>query len=488
MKKKFLSLTAALTMGMVLAGCSVPGFGSGVSSARDVVEKYAAIMEESQNYHADMTMEFEIAAKTQGMSIELPVSMSLSADVLDGNMHGDMELSMSLWGEEMEQSTEVYVESGRHSSTTYSYDPDYDSWTVSEDEDNTGMALSFSKLDLSGFDDAVMEHDKKSGTYIITQSFKDFADTNEMYGMLEESYGSMAESMSIDPDDILDGWEDAEVVYVFDKDFYLLSVTVDGCEYSGKVEEDGIELDVCVDLGLTFEFSDYGKIKDSDVEVPEKVKDSAVPSITTDLGDENVNVDVNIGGDDTEDVSNENEWNMSAEPENPGIPVVPEEPIDPIFSVDPIANDFLGSYNGIALTCSGDSWNDTFGADGWVFNNDDGEYGFMTAVNEKYQDADLHVYNYNMDKATRNDIIENGVYGYSIDCSWSAASPNMTWGGLTFGATAEDVQSVYGEPDFMYTGSSYTSYEYEITDNIDIEFYIYETGLRQVEVKFYGGL
>ena len=63
----------------------------------------------------------------------------------------------------------------------------------------------------------------------------------------------------------------------------------------------------------------------------------------------------------------------------------------------------------------------------------------------------------------------------------------MTWGGITFGATADDVISVYGQPDYTYSGDMFTTYEYDIDSDTEITFYVYpDRGVQHVEVAVYG--
>lgn len=492
MNKKFSKLTwqsiVAASSCVLLSGCSIsiPGFGAGVSSASDVINKYGELMEESVNYHADMNMDIDISADAQGVSMTLPIELDLSADILDGNLHGDMDMRASIMGQEMKQSAEIYVESSRRSSKTYMHESTSDYWTVSEDNEQAEIAFGFSSLDADAFEDATMEYDKEKGIYTVVQEFGDFAGSSSLYDSIEDMYASTTESFSVDPDDILESWEDAEVVYVFDKDFYLLSVSIDGCDYSDTVTESGTDIDISVSLGLDFEFSDYGKIKDSDVEVPDKVAKSALPSDTI--------IDTEI---------RDNEPTPSAPAVSEPVPSTPEPETTPYVPANPeptnpaptnpapvvTANDILGSYNGIALTAMGDSWDKIFGADGWEFANDDGEYGFMSAENPKYEDAELYVFNYNRKDTTRSDILDKGIYGYEIDCTWASKYPAMTWNGITFGASANDIIAVYGNPGYTYEGSSFTTYEYDVTDDIEISFYVSpEKGLQRVSVDFFGGI
>ncbi len=498
MKKKLLALSLAAAMCFSATGCAVNLSVGGPKTASDVIEKYAEKMEEEVNYHADMDMEFEIGAKGDGMSIELPILMSMSVDVLDENLHGDMTMEMSFMGQEMKEKSEIYVESGKRSTKTYSYSDSDGYWTVTEEDRGADIASGFSDMDSKAFENAELEVDKKAGTYTITQTFGDFAETAELYEKLEDVYGDMASMMSMDPDDFLDEWEDAEVIYVFDKDFYLTSVEITGCEFSDTIKEDGVSLDVTVSLSLSYEFSDFGKITESDVEVPDDVADKAVPSVSMELGEDNYNVTINgeSHGNLDEDIRGEDEPIVNEEPEDIdyGGPASEDEgeELDPGFSVTPIVSgDTKGSYGGIALSGLGDSWDQTFGADGWEFDANDGEYSFMTAENSKYKGAELYVYNSSRNATTKADITERGVYGYSIDCAWLEGGnyPVMTWGGITFGATADEVQSTYGSPDYSYESSMYTTYEYDVADDFELTFYVYpDGGLKRVELAYYGGL
>lgn len=520
-KKKFVALFLSTAICLTTAGCSVsiPGIGSNVSSASDVIEKYVENMEGSCNYHTDMDMEIGISADAQGMKIDLPIELSLSADVLDGDMHGDMNMSMSFMGQDMDQSMEMYVESGKHGSTMYTYDSEFGYWMMSEDDKNAEAALSFGGLDPDDFEDAKMEYDKDKKAYTVTQEFGDFVDSNSVYDMIGEMYDDMSGMMSMDYNDILDAWEDAEVIYVFDKDFYLSSVTVDGCEYSGTMSEDGTDVDLTVTLDLEVKFSDYGEIEDSDVEVPKKVKKDAITSLPFDTEDGGLdengnplfgnqdhicdggldkdgnplfgNQDESFGGYDDDDAFS------YPEASKPEIGVTTPEEMhgrtdidDPGLTTQGFpATAELGAYKGIGLTAFGDSWDETFGADGWSFANDDGEYSFMSAENPKYKDAILYVYNFSRENTTHAEIMDNGFYGYSIDCAFSSTYPDMTWNGLTFGASAEDIFGCYGNPDDSYTGNMYTMYQYDIGNNIEMEFYVYpDKGLQRVMVSNFNGI
>lgn len=491
-KKRILALLFAGVMSLSVTGCSFDLRMNRPKTAADVIENHIKATKESQNYHVDMMMNFEIGAEGQGITLELPIKMDVSADVLDGNMHGNMGMDMEFMGQKMEQQAEVYVEKGRRTSTTYLFDEEVGHWTVSEDDNGAGTAMSLSGMDPEAFADAEMTWDSETETYTVTQSLTDFADTGDTYELLSDIYSGMAEMMDMDPDDFMDEWETAEAIWVFDKDFLLRSMDIEGCEFSDTVKEDGVEMNVTVSLALSYEFSDHGRITEDDIIIPDKVIDEAVPSVTLDIKDlEEPETDEGIDYDDPD--------------------VYMEDPLDPMFSQNPVVptedgywgdaapfvqqedphpaagKDELGSIDGEGFTLQGDPWT-MFSNDGWVLELDnDGEYSFATAHNTTYPGAWLYVNNEQMDHVTAEDIRVNGIWGYTVDflnCD-EPIRPDMTWNGITFGASEYDITGVYGDPVNIYNGSLYTSLSYKV-DDADIEFYVTpDNGLQKISVNIY---
>lgn len=455
-----LSLAAILAAGS-LAGC---GKTKAPEMPSAVIERYVDLMEATKNYHADMEMKFNIQAKGDGLSVDLPIHMGLSADMLDEQMHGNMDLSLSFMGQDVAEAYEVYIDGD----TSYVQDSGNGDWTILEDEEgNEGLAFAFSDMKAADFENAKLEI--KDDEYIITQSFEDFAATGDTYDMLEDVYGGMAENLGVDSESFLDDWKTADVIYTFDKDFYLISASVENCRYSGTVEDNGTKLDMDVSLDLSFKFSDYGKIEKSDVEVPEKIRQSAVHSEELELNFEDDEID--------EDLLNE-----------PAIPYEGED-LDPGFSVTPaVADDVLGSYNGTPLSALGDKW-DVFENDGWRLNNDDGAFIFVTAENPKYEGVDLYIYNESRADATAEDILKDGCFSYDINCALGKALPPMTFNGVTFGASVDDVIAAYGEAYELYEGTLYNAYTYDMGGDTSMTFFVYpDKGLQEVRVDYYGGL
>lgn len=180
-----------------------------------------------------------------------------------------------------------------------------------------------------------------------------------------------------------------------------------------------------------------------------------------------------------------------------------ESEVDPDFSLDESGIDtedntqdismepgLLGTFNGVDFTCNGDSWDATFGADGWELIDNVDNYTFIVAENEKYGDyAELYLYNKKYENTSKEDILTDGIYGYDLDFGGVedlSVIPDISWKGIKLGASAEDIKAVYGEPSYTYNGTMYDSYTYEISNRTEIEFQIYfEQGLKSVRTSVY---
>lgn len=486
MKRKL--IVALMTMAMAtttLTGCSF-SFRSTPKTATDVIEKYSARETES-NFNLNGEINMEIGMDAQGMSVSIPIDLELDMDLVDDAAHGDMTMSASFMGESLNESAEMYISGNK----VYMYDSDSDYWTVSDSELKSSIDGIFDK-DL--FEDAELIVDKKAKTYTINQSFEDFMENDDVKDKLEDSADSMTGMFSMNDDDIMDAFKDATVSYVFDTDYNLLSVSLEGCSYKNEISEDGVTADVYLNFGFDFKFSKFGGIDEDDVEVPKSVKNSAIDGTDSNLGlmgsfggEEDVNTTVpdeplvpeTSELPSTSEASSESEISSVLE-----VPSTQETTSSSVVISD--GEDIYGSYNGVSINISANDWASTFGADGWVFDNEDGEYSFMSCKNSKYGDSDLYVYNEARSNTTKDDILNKGYYGYSIDVSWSDAKPDMTFNGLTWGASDDDIFAAYGTPDYSYTGSMYTSYEYELSDDVIMEFYIYfDKGLQEVELSIY---
>lgn len=131
--------------------------------------------------------------------------------------------------------------------------------------------------------------------------------------------------------------------------------------------------------------------------------------------------------------------------------------------------------------------------DGWEMEKDfDGI--FVPASNSKYDGADLCLYG-RKNPVTVDDLSSGGVWGYDIDIAYCGTSqfPAFSIGGITWGASADDVKSVFGTPGDEISTSFYSSVmTYELQDGTEVEFKVTENneyginGLVGVSVVNYG--
>lgn len=156
-------------------------------------------------------------------------------------------------------------------------------------------------------------------------------------------------------------------------------------------------------------------------------------------------------------------------------------------------DDMYGSYNGVPFSVDGTSWADTFGADGWVRDEEwspsDRAATTFWYTNDKYPDAYLSVDS--MEEMLPSEMENSVFYGYGIDVSaiaesGSSAFPNMTWNGITFGSSVSDLVSAYGEMTDGDERDGYTWCCYTLSDYADFQFEFspYTNGLIVVETMF----
>ena len=148
----------------------------------------------------------------------------------------------------------------------------------------------------------------------------------------------------------------------------------------------------------------------------------------------------------------------------------------------------FGSINGVELTDQVNDFNSTFGADGFTFHIDStGKYNTQGILeNEKYPDLTAFITSKSEDNGTNESFQKDGFYGYSVAGEGRAEKkPDMEWGGLTWGASEDDIKAVYGEPTYRFDSDMYDVLEYRCSDTTTLRFDVYHEG---AEFVSYAGL
>ena len=386
--------------------------------------------------------------------------------------HGNMEMSVEFMGESQEMSYEMYTVKDGKDTVVYTCDKETDEWTKSSSD---GVSIDVSALNEILENDAFKDADLsyKKGEYTMTVSIEELLESKDIKDKISDLSDSVS-SLGIDEDtvnDMIKSAADSEMVYVFDDDLNMTKFTIKDMKLKTSMEQDGYSMDIEVELNATVECSDFGKVDEDDVKVPDEVVDEASESSSESFDDI-----LDAGdADDADDESDDDD--------------------DYIVNDDVDRSDFkakedvLGSIDGKTLSVDS-KWDDTFGKAGFEFDSDEEGY-IISASSDDYENVCLWFYSLDWHKA--EDIKNNGMDGYSIDVSSAENKPEMTWNGLTWGASAEDIVKAYGEPDDKYEGSLYDSYTYEYGDpRIDYSVIIFEvyhsdsqdTGLQAVSVVF----
>ena len=142
-----------------------------------------------------------------------------------------------------------------------------------------------------------------------------------------------------------------------------------------------------------------------------------------------------------------------------------------------ISDNIYGTYNGTDLY-SGIPFS-VFEEDGWEladgYSKDDSDLNF---VNKKYPGYDLYIYNDAVGSKLSDIPVSDFVLSL-LEKGPKDPCPPMTQKGLTWGATREEVEAVYGLPTYVDESNyDYTQYDY---------YYLYCTDTPEVDkrVEFY---
>lgn len=436
MKKKY----AILAMCIAVSGMGiVPVHADGIEDPEGLVDAY--LKEERSNYNMEGTVSMGVKVASEGVTVEIPVDISLDMDVAGDNMHGEVGVKMEVAGQSMDENFEMYAEKDGSIMSTYL---DLDgSWqcSLSNVSETPGFssASEISEINWTGFEE-------KEDAYELTTDFSEIKDSlgTEADGIMDEFASSLGSGSS----DILDSLGNGEVVYSFDKDTLdLLSVDMEGLEGKTETEISGSSVDLSFTLSMDIDFSDFGKVSEDDVKVPDAVKEEATGE--------------HEGTDPSETETSETEASMG--------------------------RSSFGAYNGTTLTSGPNVWS-VFADDGWAWDmgdDEDGTYSFAAAKNEKYEGATLYVYNKDSSSARMADIEENGFYGYDLEYDGNDEIP-FSFDGIKFGDPEETITEILGDPTDEYTvDAEYRTIYYEADDySYSVRFTIENDRMTAVSVSF----
>ena len=280
--KKQLAVVLCGSMLMSSLCFGTTAFAAEPQTAAELYEAYLA--GDHDNYHMNMKLDLKVNADGEGFAMEIPVNMSMDLDVAGKYGHGNMNMYMSMMGQVEEQKAEIYYDSAGDEPLMYTCENDV--WSVSTDSSGI-VDITDSMMNADVFTNATL--DTSEDTYIISLPMSVLLENEEYADMLGSSV-SVLDSFGSDADsgDFLDVLGQSNIIYTFDSDLNLLSIDMDDFNYTAKVEEGDMTIDMTMFMDIVYTLSDFGRIEESMVMVPDDVKAKATDSDTTGLG---------IGGD-----------------------------------------------------------------------------------------------------------------------------------------------------------------------------------------------
>lgn len=493
MKKKTLCilLSGAMTTG-ILTGCSnisLP-FGNKVTAESLLENAFGEEKAEAIDLNIEMNMSAEMDTSELGvdlgtdgsMELEISLDAGLQSNKSYGHMDGDAVIKM--FGMKMDEAVEAYYDYDE--GIQYEYVPDSNSWVYTDLDSDSFAIDSFTSDWTKMFDDAVLKDHKKGEDYVVTATL-DYDDFKEM--------------TDADMTGILEGAEDTledlvfDIEMSFDEKSKIIKTMNFDIDLGDAVEELTIN-----DFYMNFTFNQIGG--DIDVSIPKKVIKNAesktdAAEIDTEFlydgsdSDLSYNDDDNTGSISDADITT----NPVETQEGPETQEVPVQNPGPDRQETPAATTETGNlgYFGKTKFVGGMPISELTSA-GWVF-DDTFDGIFLPAENSRYEDAELYAYG-KKNPIHMSDLEQDGVWGYSISVEYIDGNdfPEYSIGGLTWGATSDDIKAVFGEPEDDYmsdTTDRYIMY-YTLEDGTEVTFVTTEkanmynhTGLVEVSVVNY---
>lgn len=430
--KKALSFLMAGLMAFSLAACGT----SGPKTAEDLM---TLVMENpADNYELSGKINMTVSMAGGGLSFEMPMDIAMTGAICGENSVAQSVVSASILGQEMEESVKAYLYDGQ----AYVLDSSENTWTVGSQDTTDGV------MELNGLMDkfcnpeqfAKAELDHADGVYTVTASIVDILgeEGSEEFFNFDDMLPSDEAS-----NDISSALSAGKLTYVINEDYQLESIVMDETEGTQTYEENGASYEGTVSLGMSFEFANYGGVKDEDVTPPEEALTAGTSSQDT----------TESQTDDFVDASDMTASSAGLYTEHPAV------------SANAAAlGDYLGSYNDTNLV-PGAFTLKLFEDEFYWDEADEGEYSFLPMYSRNNEYVSLYL----------NDFQSTGelpglfeaVYSYNFDISSAGDQglPNVNFNGLTWGASRDDIIGAYGEPTYTYSSDSgYWSLDYDVTD------------------------
>lgn len=241
-----------------------------VKTAEDLAHNYA-ISAGHDNFHMEGTMSLSVSVAAGDSGEEtmvMPMSVSVSEDVMGSLSKGSVDMETTLFGESQTNSMNTY------SDGSYSYVCEGDTVTKTPTEfgDTSGVDYtSMAEIPTDLFANGDLSISDDGQTYSVTISMLDMLNNKDAASIFENT----GVTDGINEDDFVDGLSTAYVVYTFDKDYNLTSLVCDQVTVNSDSTEGDASYKIAMTFGFAYNFSNFGNITEEDVTIPQEVIDSA---------------------------------------------------------------------------------------------------------------------------------------------------------------------------------------------------------------------
>ena len=226
----------------------------------------------------DMNLSVNVVMSSDGTEFEMPITLKGDMEIAKDAGHGNMEMSMEMMGEAEDMSYELYTVEDGENIVVYSCDKETEEWIKSSSEGASMDASALNEiLENDVFKDADLSY--KNNEYTMTVPISNLLESEYIKDKMSNLSGS-ASSLGFDEDmikEIIESVGKSDIVYVFDDDLNMTKVSIKDMEFETSTEEE-YSMDLEIKLDLNIEYSDFGKIDEEDVKVPDEVVDEAEES------------------------------------------------------------------------------------------------------------------------------------------------------------------------------------------------------------------
>lgn len=375
------------------------------------------------NYVVDGVITMDFVTKDGDESVNVPLNMNISGEVNGKLSHSVVDVTTSVFDDTVTSMTETYTDGD----VGYSLDSTTNVWLKTDLSETNGAITTFVEQFYAADNFRKAKMKKMNDSYIIELKISDLSNMSSMYELF--NFGDLSGNELFNTD-INKALVNGKFIFTVDNQYRLTKITMQDVNYDISYTENDEIIDTSISMNMNVEFDKYNQV--NAIEIPSDVLELA-----------------------TEVISHDNKSSSITPVQN-----------RPIVSGDAVnMGDYFGSYNGVNL-CPGKSNIDNFNDDFYWKEDDLDFYSFIPMVYKNNDCVSLFLYDY--DNSGNLGSALSAIYGYELSVmhglETSGELPSITFNGLTWGASYQDVKNVYGEPTFDYVdGKNYWSVNYDVS-------------------------